>query len=130
MSTVVGNPPLPPGPANALSSAEQRRFKRFGVKLPCRVKPRPSRKGQLVPEWLLETQDVSAGGMFFVASSDLAIGTTIEVELDLPASITGSQARIRCRGTVARVVPQKEGRIGIGATIEYYRIAPVAGRPR
>lgn len=128
MSAVMGNPPLPPDPPGAISSAEQRRFKRFGVKLPCRVKPRPGRKGPAVPEMTVETQDVSRGGIFFVASTDLVIGSIIEVELDLPASITGTQGRIRCRGTVARVVPQQSGRIGIGATIDHYRISPITAQ--
>jgi hypothetical protein len=105
-------------------TAEQRRFQRFGVKLPCRVKTRASRKGAAPPELEVETQDVSRGGMFFTTAANMAIGTAIEFELDLPASVAGSVARIKCRGTVTRVVPQSGGRVGIGATIDHYKISP------
>jgi hypothetical protein len=110
-------------------SPDQRRFQRFGVKLPCRVKPRGARKGTAQPALEVETQDVSRGGMFFLASANMAIGTAIEFELDLPALVVGSPARIRCRGTVTRVVPQTGGRIGIGATIDHYKIAPLSPPP-
>lgn len=126
MSAVVGNPPLPPDSLAKVATLDQRRFKRFGVKLPCRVKPRAPRKGAAAPELAVETQDVSRGGMFFLTSTDFAVGTAIEVELDLPELIAGKQAKIRCRGVVTRVVPQTEGRVGIGATIDYYRISPTS----
>jgi len=105
---------------------DQRRFQRFGVKLACRVKPRGARRGSAPQALEVETQDVSCGGMFFTASSNMAIGTAIEFELDLPAVVVGSGAKIRCRGTVTRVVPQSGGRVGIGATIDHYKIAPLS----
>jgi hypothetical protein len=78
----------------------------------------------VLPELEVETLDVSRGGLFFLASADLTLGTAIEFELDLPALVVGMPARIRCRGTITRVVPQEAGRIGIGATIDHYKISP------
>jgi len=124
MSVVADKPPVQDGNPGDTSSPDQRRFQRFGVKLPCRVKPRTKRKGPAVQELEVETKDVSRGGMFFMAATDLAIGTAIDFELDLPASLLPTPARIRCRGTVTRVVPQPGGRVGIGATIDYYKISP------
>ena len=108
---------------------DQRRFQRFGVKLPCRVKPRGGRKGTAQQALEVETQDVSRGGMFFTASANMEIGTAIEFELELPAIMVGSPAKIHCRGTVTRVVPQSGGRVGIGATIDHYKIAPLGPSP-
>ena len=93
------------------------------MKLPCRVKPRASGKSPVLPELAVETLDVSGGGLFFLASEQWTIGTAIEFELDLPADVGRRPVGIRCRGTITRVVPQEGGRIGIGATIEHYKIS-------
>jgi hypothetical protein len=50
-------------------------------------------------------------------------GTAIEFVLDLPAHVIQRPVRIRCRGTIVRVVPQEGGRIGVGATIDQYRFS-------
>ena len=74
-----------------------------------------------MPELQSETADVSKGGLFFAASADWKVGTEIECELRLPVMIfAGRPVGIRCRGTIARVVPQEEGRVGVGATITHY----------
>ena len=107
------------GPSN------QRRFRRYGVKLPCRVKAREPRENKQLPELQVETQNVSSGGLFFLASGDWTVGTPLELELDLPGQVVRSPVKIRCQGIITRVVPQEGGRIGIGATIDYYKISPI-----
>jgi hypothetical protein len=87
-------------------------------------------KSAILSELEVETLDVSRGGLFFVASAELTIGTAIEFELDIPALLAPRPARIRCRGTIARVVPQEEGQIGIGATIDHYKISPSTAQVR
>ena len=124
MSAGADNPLFHKGALDQPTSRDQRRFRRYGVKLPCRVKPRALHKRAMLPELEVETLDVSRGGLFFVASAALTTGTAIEIELDLPALLVPRPARIRCRGTITRVVPQEDGRIGIGATIDYYKISP------
>ena len=124
MSGTVDNPLFHRGTAVKATSRDQRRFRRYDIKLPCRVKPRASRKSATLPELEVETLDVSSGGLFFVASAELAIGSAIELELDLPALLKGRSTKIQCRGTITRIVPQKEGRIGVGATIDNYKICP------
>ena len=121
MSAEVDSPHSRNGALDKATSPNQRRFRRYDVKLPCRVKARASRKSAILAESEVETRDVSSGGLFFLASAELTIGTSIEFELDLPALIVGRPARIRGRGTITRVVPQEEGRIGIGATIDHYK---------
>ena len=121
MSGTVDNPLFHRGTAGKATSRDQRRFRRYDIKLPCRVKPRASRKSATLPELEVETLDVSSGGLFFLASAEWSIGTAIEFELELPAHGVRRPVRIRCRGTITRVVPQEEGRIGIGATIDHYK---------
>ena len=105
------------------TSRNQRRFPRYDVTLPCLVKPRGSHKSAPPPELKVETQNVSSGGLFFLASAEMAVGTAIEFELDLPAHAAPTPVKIRCRGTITRVVPQLGGGMGIGATIEHYKIS-------
>ena len=112
------------------TSSNQRRFRRYGVKLTCRIKPRAARKNAARPELEVETLDVSIGGLFFLVSAEWTIGTAIEFELDLPAHVARKPVKIRCRGIITRVVQQEGGRTGIGATIDHYRISTLrkAGR--
>jgi hypothetical protein len=124
MSSEADNCPFDKGTVDQATSRNQRRFRRYGLKLPCRVKPRASRKSVRLPELEVETHDISRGGLFFVASAALTTGTAIEFELDIPALMVPRPAKIRCWGTITRVAPQEEGRIGIGATIDYYKISP------
>ena len=124
MSPGVNNTRHHKGTLDQATSPDQRRFRRYGMKLPCRVNPRASRKSAVLPHLEVETLDVSGGGLFFVAPAEWTVGTAIELELDLPAHVVRTPVRIRCRGTITRVVPQEEGRIGIGATIEHYKISP------
>jgi hypothetical protein len=115
---------------NQATSPNQRRFRRYGMKLPCRVKPRVSGNSPVLPELAVETLDVSGGGLFFLASAQWTIGTAIEFELDLPADIGRRPVGIRCRGTITRVVPQEGGRTGIGATIDHYKISTLGKASR
>ena len=119
----VDNPLFHKGTLDQATSPDQRRFRRFGVKLPCRVKPRASRKSAVLPELEVETLNVSGGGLFFWAPAEWTVGTAIEFELDLAGHVVRRPVSIRCRGTITRVVPQEGGRIGIGATIDHYKFS-------
>ena len=114
------------------ASPDQRRFRRYGVKIPCRVRRRLPRSSALPPEFEVQTLNVSRGGLFFLASAEWTIGMAIEFELDLPALVVRRPVKIQCRGTIARVLPQGDGRMGIGATIEHYKIsrAPARGKEK
>ena len=82
MSGAADNPLSPKGTMAQVNLSDQRRFRRYGVKLPCRVKPRASHKSAVHPELEVETLDVSRGGLFFLASAKWTIGTAIDFELD------------------------------------------------
>jgi hypothetical protein len=105
------------------ASSDQRRFRRYSVRLPCRVKPTASGKSAELPQLEAETLDISRGGLCLLASAELAVGTAFEFELDLPTRVKRRQATIRCWGTITRVVPKERERIGMGATINHLRIS-------
>ena len=84
------------GTMDQATSPNQRRFRRYGGKLPCRVKPRASHKSAELPELKVETLDVSSGGLFFLASAEWSIGTAIEFELELPAHGVRRPVKMRC----------------------------------
>jgi hypothetical protein len=123
MPNEVDNPLLRKDALGQGPSPDQRRFRRYGMKLPCRVKPRASHKSAVFPELKVETLDISGGGLFFLSSAEWSVGTAIEFEIDLPAHIAPRPVKIRCHGTVTRVVPQEGVYIGIGATIDHYKIS-------
>jgi hypothetical protein len=124
MPARMNKPLFQKGTLDQGASPNQRRFRRYDLTLSCRVKPRKSRRDAVLPELMVETLDVSSGGVFFSASTDWAIGTPIEFDLDLPAVVIGRPVRIRCQGTITRVMPQEGGRVGVGATIDRYEFAP------
>jgi hypothetical protein len=125
MSAKVNEPLCHRATLNQATSPDQRRYRRYGVKFPCRVKARASGESPALPELAVETLDISGGGLFFLASAEWTIGKAIEFELDLPAHVGRRPVGIRCRGTITRVAPQEGGRIGIGATIDHYKISPL-----
>ncbi|MBI4442680.1 MAG: PilZ domain-containing protein [Acidobacteria bacterium] len=106
-----------------MTTREQRRFRRFAVDLPCRVKPRKSRKAAAAESELrVNTQDISKGGLFFVAPADWQVGTDIECIIQLPVEAFGSPGvTIKCRGRIARTISLEGGGIGVGATIERFQ---------
>lgn len=102
--------------------AEQRRFRRYAVQFPCVISPKERRKKAATSGIRVETKDVSKGGLYFVASADWKVGTAIKCVIELPLQVFGGQrTAIRCRGKIVRLVPETEGQIGIGVTIETFQ---------
>jgi hypothetical protein len=118
---------LSPGDHTILSN--RRRFRRYGIKVPCQIRPWESPSGAKLPELQVETENVSGGGIFFVASAEWPVGTPIELDLDFSPRVAGAPVKIKCQGRIARVVQLEEGRLGIGATIERYRISHILKPP-
>jgi hypothetical protein len=68
------------------------------------------------------TQDLSAQGTFFYTDFPLAAGETIEVTLLMPSEITlGESMRVRCQGTVLRVIQPAIGtKLGVAVHFTGY----------
>ncbi len=102
---------------------EQRRSKRFELKLPVEIIRRSfqpvSSSG--------ETKNLSAGGVLFSATIDMAVGDPIEYVITFPTgSINGGGVNLRCLGKVVRLESAPGGSNGeethclVAATLERY----------
>lgn len=109
-------------PGDHLRAArEKRRFHRYMVKFPCAVKPLRARQESAQADLVVHTQDISSGGLFFVASAPWEVGTPIECVIQLTSKAFGGRSvGVRCRGRIARLVPNEQGGVGIGATIDRF----------
>jgi PilZ domain-containing protein len=68
------------------------------------------------------TQDLSARGAFFFTDFPLAQGEAVEITLVMPSEITlGESMRVRCQGTVLRVVQPSVGtQLGVAVHFSGY----------
>jgi hypothetical protein len=72
------------------------------------------------------TQDLSSRGAFFFTDFPLASGEVVEVTLVMPSEITlGESMRVRCQGSVLRVVQPSVGtRLGVAVHFTGYEYLP------
>jgi PilZ domain len=101
--------------------AEARAGKRFPLQLPIRIGGKDG-----------VTRNVSAAGIYLDAEAEMAVGSTIELDLTLPAEIVGgeSDVHVLCTGHVVRV--DVAGRTtsangttkhsGLACVIDYYKM--------
>jgi len=103
---------------------ERRMMRRFDMRLPATI-----REGS--NEFLTETQNVSARGVFFYLDRTVAAGTKIEVTLTFPPHVTlTNSVRVRFTARVIRVGnPLPSARVGIAAMIEDYEFLRSNGSP-
>ena len=73
------------------------------------------------PEWHeARTENISRVGVLFRTTDPLDVDTQVEMTFVLP--MPPSQPAIVCRGRVVRtVLPDRQGRVGLAATISAYR---------
>ena len=102
---------------------EQRRTKRFELKLPVEI----VRKSFQPVSSSGETKNLSAGGVLFSAAIDVAVGDPIEYVITFPTgSINGGGVNLRCLGKVVRLetAPAESGEEKpvslVAATLERY----------
>jgi len=93
-------------------------MRRFDMRLPAAIRL----NGNGANEFLTETQNVSARGVFFYLDRAVASGSRIEVTLTFPPHVTLTDpVRVRFAARVIRVeTPLPSARIGIAAVIEEY----------
>jgi len=100
------------------TSPDRRSMRRFDMRLPAAI----LLNGDGANEFLTETQNVSARGVFFYLDRAVASGSRIEVTLTFPPHVTLTDpVRVRFAARVIRVeTPLPSARIGIAAVIEEY----------
>ena len=78
------------------------------------------------------TQDLSSRGAFVFTDFPLAQGEVVEITLVMPSEITlGESMRVRCQGTVLRVVQPSVGTmLGVAVHFSHYEYLWPSPRPR
>lgn len=97
--------------------SERRAMRRFDMHLPALIKL----MGDRFQEFITETHNVSARGIFFYIDQPIAAHARLEVTLTLPSQLTfADSVRVRFTGHIVRVESGRTSQIGIAATIEKY----------
>jgi hypothetical protein len=107
-------------------SSERRSMRRFDMRLPAMIRTEGA-----ASEFLTETQNVSARGVFFYLDRVVAAGSRIEVTLTFPPHVTLTDAvRVRFAARVIRVeTPLPSSRIGVAVMIEEYEFLRATPAP-
>jgi len=97
-------------------SEDQRSATRFPIKLPVAVRAEEAANVQA------ETKDISAGGVLLYMDAAVEVGSRIEFNISLPASVLGtpSDVNVLCVGRVVRC-SEEGARRAIAAVIDEYR---------
>ena len=108
-------------------SSERRSMRRFDMRLPATIRISDGAG----TEFVTETQNVSARGVFFYLDRVVAAGCRIEVTLTFPPHVTLTDAvRVRFAARVLRVeTPLPSSRIGVAAMIEEYEFLRSSPNP-
>lgn len=103
--------------------ADQRRSKRYELKLPCEV----VRIGSRTTSQPGETRNVSSGGVFLTTSApSFQVGEVVEYLISLPTGSRIGDVQLLCKGKVVRRDDSQEG---VAATLERYEFVR-QNRPR
>ena len=103
------------------NGTDRREARRFTMNLPLSILP-SERAGN---ETAVNLRDVSYRGLYFFASEPFEAGREIAFVITLPKDLLkSSDVKIRCTGTVVRVDPGENGKLGIAAKIERYEFVP------
>jgi len=99
--------------------SEVRTGKRFDVHLPIKISGPEGVEVQVG-----ETDNLSAAGVFLSLDSSLEVGSQVEFDITMPASVIGAEkdVRIHCHGRVIRSEGPKEGskNSGVACVIDKY----------
>jgi hypothetical protein len=107
--------------------SERRAMRRFDMRLPASVRV----TGMEAADFVTETRNVSAKGVFFYMDRPLDAGTHIEVTMTFPPHITFTESlRVRFSARVLRMESaEPSGRIGVAAAIQEYEFLSSPNTP-
>lgn len=97
-------------------SEELRSSVRFPIKLPVELKVTSETQRRA------ETENISAGGVLFYVDADMSVGSKIEFNIAMPATVLGttSDVKVRCVGRVVRCSEEGD-RKAVAAVIDEYQ---------
>lgn len=102
---------------NAILAAtlEMRSAVRFPIQLPVSIRTESGTFHAI-------TKDISAGGVLFHSEAPVAVGSTIEFTINMPAAVVGSctDVLVNCVGRVVRCSEDKSGPADVAAVIDDY----------
>ena len=118
---------MPPPQAPASNMPERRTMRRFSMKLAAMV-----RVCGVPYDFVVRTENISAGGVFFYIDRWMNEEAQIEVTINFSSKITmTSPLGVRFLARVLRVERQKRTeRAGVAAIIEQYDYLPLSEEPR
>ena len=100
--------------------AEQRRSKRFEIRLPVEL----VRAGSRRMSFFGETWNVSSGGVLIPdPPENIEVGMPVEYLISLPTGRSIGEVRLRCMGKVVRRDPERHA---LAATLERYEFVRAA----
>ena len=100
-------------------------MRRFSMRLPALV-----RVPGIPREFSIETENVSARGIFFYLDRWLTKGAKVEVTMCFPPQVTMTESlNVRFGAQVVRVEPESATRTGVAAMIEEYEFLRPEGVP-
>lgn len=94
---------------------DQRRFKRFELKLPLQLRPAGAAKFETC-----ETRNLSSGGVLFQSQTAFEVGDPVEYRITLPSTAQDA-VELLCRGKVIRRSAKDTAELPqVAATLERY----------
>jgi hypothetical protein len=104
--------------------SEARTGKRFPLELPIKIR---QKKGTSVGKGT--TSDLSSAGVYIQSNTELAVGSSIEFDITLPAEVLGTpgDVEVRCTGRVVRKDGDVKGakgrkqKNGVACVIDEYK---------
>ena len=98
---------------------DQRQHRRYNLSLPVRMSPKNSGASPAIAS----SRDISAQGIYLTVSKDFELGSSFELDLDLPQALSqGVAVRIHCLAKIIRVDKlNDDDKVGVAAHIESYQ---------
>lgn len=101
----------------------RRKAVRFALKLPAVVR---WKEGDRTHTIRASTKNISRKGLYLYARIDQAVGSEIEVEVELPAPLGGKAGSIlRGSGRVVRREDLGDQRVGLAASLYQFELQPI-----
>ncbi len=105
-----------------MSSSDKRDHPRFNLELPVNLKIGNENSA------LSDTRNISASGALVSTELSLPVGTTLEIDVDIPLdalkTLKGENAKVKLKGRVVRVTG-KEKAVAFDETCEFQSEAPL-----